>query len=78
MGRRPSRANLVGTSFLLLSLNLSSPGQVLVVEGVDVVLANIRDSDQGAVQPGHRPVHLLQVVVVRVLLSEVVHLRRQS
>ena len=77
MGRRPSRANLVGTSFLLLSLNLSSPGQVLVVEGVDVVLANIRDSDQGAVHPGHRTVHLLQVVVVRVLLIEVVHLRKE-
>ena len=59
-------------------MNLSSPGQVLVVEGVDVVLANIGDSDQGAVHPWHCPVDVLQELVVRVLLSEVVHLRRKK
>ena len=54
-----------------------SPGQILVVEGVDGVLSDCSDPNQGAVQAGHRCIHLLHVLVIPMLFCPVVHLQQQ-
>ena len=55
-----------------------SPCQILVVEGVDVVPPDRSHPDQRAVQPRHRCVHLLHVVVAYMLFCPVVHLEQQN
>ena len=53
------------------------PCQILVVEGIDAVLPDRSHPNQGAVQAGHRGIHLLHVVVVPVVFRPVVHLKQQ-